>query len=189
VFQEQRLDYASQLLDNFLNELENIPLKERISINKYGTASTVVEPKIKELTTDAKKTISLAKNLYKQVMDSKRQVVTGRFLKFFRLISENSKKVSTTMSRLLSDTTWLSRIPGQVIKKGIVAIEYFRRSINQVIEELNERIMDKNEKIALVPSVQWKAVRANDEQRFHKQMEIKHRNFSLFESIYKKAKL
>jgi hypothetical protein len=181
---EQQLDYAYNLLNDFLNTIEKVSLKERININKYGTASIEVDSKITSLTVDAKKTISLAKNLYKQITSTKRQAVTERFLKYFRLISENSRKVIAKMARLLSDSAWLENIPNTITKKGVQAIEYFRQSINSVLNELNDKINILNDKITMIPKVEWKFVKTTPEQKYQMQQRIKYRNFSLFESIY-----
>lgn len=182
---EQHLDYAFQLLDDFYHYIDKIPLHEKIKINDYGTASIEIDNKIKDLTLDAKKTVVLAKNLYKQIEKSKRQAVTNNFLKFFRLISENSKKVSLAMSKMLSDTTWIEKIPVSIIKKGIQAIEFFRTSINEVISELNDKIFINSDKISLIPKFNWKFVKADQNDREKKQHQIRMRDF---ESIYNQTK-
>jgi hypothetical protein len=182
------LSRAEKLLDLFIDDLESV-LRERISINDHGVARTVVDSGVKPLAVDARKTVTLAKTLFKQILSTKRQAVTSRFLKYFRLVSENSRKVAQALTQAISDGAWLRRAPRDVTKKGVLAVDAFTAGINDVIGEVNERILSSNEKISLVPPVRWKFVRATNDEIERRQRSIRMRDYvqpsKLFEETYK----
>jgi hypothetical protein len=91
------------------------------------------------------------------------------------------------MSGLISDTSWMQKVPKNIIMKGVKAIEFFRKSINEVLEDLNAKIFIPGDKIKLIPPIKWKVINADENERHRQQMRIKMRNYKLFESVYEKS--
>ena len=173
----QDLDRAAYFLDSFLSDLNELPLREKINIDDNGKATTIIDEKIEPLTLDAKQTIYMAKKLYQRVQSIPRKAVNSSFLKYFRLISENARKISKKMIQLLSDSSWFSILARPVLKKGATAINLFINSINGVFDEINDCIPDRNYQITKVPEHKWNIIKATQLEREERQQKIRLRDY------------
>jgi len=164
------LDKTAEMADEVIEALDELKLTERISIDRdTGRASIDIDDDARALFKDVKSTVGAAKKLYLDVQKIPRNAVTDRYLKFYRLIADNSKKVSQTIAKQFADAYWIHKVPPKVFQKGRAVVSFFVDAINGVLRDVNSRIRDKNYIIPEVAAVKWHSVAPENTERHQQQ--------------------
>jgi hypothetical protein len=145
---EQYLDEVVEGADDFLEMISKIHARESIVITD-NKATVKVGDNLKELFVDIKKTANTLKNLYTKTILTPRHAVTSTFLKYYRLISQNTKKIIEQARKILA------RLPkGGLLAKatelGDDVLFSFKDAINETLTQINSFIPDRNFHIDLV---------------------------------------
>jgi hypothetical protein len=146
------LNDSIELCDSFIDELRG-PVRERLIFGNNNKVSIEIDHNLVSVFKDVKKTTELAKNLYSQIMKTKRKVVTSSFEKYFRLISENTRKLVGFVKQIFNDKKVILRLPTNLLDKGKTVIDSFVENMNSVFTDINSN--NHTELISLVDKPKW----------------------------------
>ena len=139
------LDEVDQMASQVLNFIEKSNLKEEIIIDG-NKASVKVDSKLDSIFKDIKKTVGTLKSLFSKTLNTPRNAVTESFLKFYRLVSENSNKILKVAQGTI-DVMPDKGLMGRTADYARKTLWKFCDSVNDTLKMVNVYIPDKNYRI------------------------------------------
>ena len=166
-----RMNDTLDELDNLISELENSRLSERIEVNGNKASVVIDQFETVPLLRNLKRVLSISKNFIKDIFENR--FIQNKYLKFFRLISEDTSKTATHAAKKLCNDYWNQKVSFNILMNGKEIIDKMISEVNETITFLNSKIKFIPEKIKSVPDIGWVYVR----HRLPESKEIKLLNF------------
>jgi len=141
------LDELEGMADNVIKLLRSSELREEIVI-EGSKARIEVDEKLDSIFSDVKKSTNTLKNIFSRTLNTPRFAVTDTFLKFYRLISENARKILAVAQKVMSGMPE-DGLLGRTKRYAWKTIDKFTDTTNRTLETVNSFIPDRNYRIKL----------------------------------------
>jgi len=148
-----RLDDTINSFDSLIKEFEQNKIQEEIEINGNKASVIIRDFESLPLLKNLKKILRIAHHFIKDIFATR--FIQNRYLKFFRLISEDTHKTSAHAARRITQEYWNKKIPGKTLDNVKETIDKMIFEINEIINFLNLKIQSKSEQIKIIPDIKW----------------------------------
>jgi len=148
-----RLGQTVSLFDELISEYETSQLNERISIEGNKARVIIDDFQSVPLLQNLKKLAKISKNFLEEIERNK--YIQGKYLKYFRLISEDTQKTSNFAAKKMAHEYWTKKIPHKILTKGREIIDKFVEEVNIILSFFNNKIRNPSEQIRYVPEIKW----------------------------------
>ncbi len=142
----KEIDFAINMADDFLATLQKAHLTERIVLSG-NNARIQIDQSILLVFEDIKKTLSSLKYFYKSI--DFYQGIETKYLKFFRLLNQNSNELTKYLARMFKNEQVAQRL-GPLFNKGVRTLKKFVKTSNYTFRDLNNFIGDPNYKLKII---------------------------------------
>jgi len=148
-----RLENTLDSLDDLISSYERNIIREEIEINGNKASVIIRDFESLPLLKNLRKILRIAHHFIKDIFKTK--FIQNKYLKFFRLISEDCHKTSSHAAKRITQEYWGKKIPGKMLDNAKETIDKMIFEVNEIISFLNLKIKQRSDQIKEIPDINW----------------------------------